>query len=60
MCAAQALEFRRPLESSARIEEAHAAVRTVVPRLERDRVLAPDIEALAVAIKAGKFDAWRG
>jgi histidine ammonia-lyase len=59
MCAAQALEFRRPLKSSARIETAHDAVRTVVPRLERDRVLAPDIEALAKAIRAGKFDLWR-
>ena len=59
MCAAQALEFRRPLKSSRRIEEAHEAVRTVVPRLERDRVLAPDIDAMAQAIRAGKFDRWR-
>ena len=59
MCAAQALEFRRPLKSSARIEAAHEVVRTVIPRLERDRVLAPDIEALAAAIRAGKLDAWR-
>ncbi len=59
MCAAQALEFRRPLKSSAKIEQAYEAVRKVVPGLERDRVLAPDIEALAGAIKAGKLDAWR-
>ncbi len=59
MCAAQALEFRRPLKSSARIEAAHDEVRKVVPWLERDRVLAPDIEALAGAIRAGKFDGWR-
>ena len=59
MCAAQALEFRRPLKSSAKIEQAYEAVRRVVPRLERDRVLSPDIEALAGAIKAGKLDAWR-
>jgi histidine ammonia-lyase len=59
MCAAQALEFRRPLKSSARIEEAHDEVRKVVPRLEKDRVLAPDIEALAKAIRAGKLDGWR-
>jgi histidine ammonia-lyase len=59
MCAAQALEFRRPLKSSSRVEQAHDEVRKVVPRLERDRVLAPDIEALAGAIRAGKFDAWR-
>ncbi len=59
MCAAQALEFRRPLKSSVRIEQAYDEVRKVVPRLERDRVLAPDIETLARAIRAGKLDGWR-
>jgi len=59
MCAAQALEFRRPLKSSRRIEAAHDAVRKVVPRLERDRVLAPDIAAVAEAIRSGKLDEWR-
>jgi histidine ammonia-lyase len=60
MCAAQALEFRRPLKSSRRIEAAHDAVRKVVPRLERDRVLAPDISAMAGAVRVGKLDEWRG
>jgi histidine ammonia-lyase len=59
MCAAQALEFRRPLKSSRRIEEAHDAVRKVVPRLERDRVLASDIDAMAQAIRRGELDGWR-
>jgi histidine ammonia-lyase len=59
MCAAQALEFRRPLKSSRRIEEAHDAVRKVVPRLERDRVLASDIDAMAQAIRRGELDEWR-
>jgi len=58
MCAAQALEFRRPLKSSAQIERAHEAVRSVVTRLEQDRVLAPDINALAQAISSGAIDAW--
>ncbi|HVZ84431.1 MAG TPA: histidine ammonia-lyase [Terracidiphilus sp.] len=58
MCGAQGLEFRRPLKSSPDIEKVHAAVRTVVMRLEKDRVLAPDIDALAAAVRAGKFDAW--
>jgi histidine ammonia-lyase len=60
MCAAQALEFRRPLRSSARIEEAHAVIRGVVPKLERDRVLAGDIEAMAGAVRGGVLDGWRG
>lgn len=59
MCAAQALEFRRPLKSSNRIEEAHEAVRTVVKRLDRDRVLAPDIDAMASALRSGVLDTWR-
>jgi histidine ammonia-lyase len=58
MCAGQALEFRRPLKSSPQLERAHAAVRTVVPPLEQDRVLSPDIEALAAAIRTGRFNQW--
>jgi len=58
MCAAQGLEFRKPLRSSRETESAYAVVRSVVPRLEKDRTLAPDIEALAAAIREGKFDSW--
>jgi histidine ammonia-lyase len=58
MCAAQALEFRRPLKGSREVEDAYAAVRAVVPRLEEDRVLSQEIEALAVAVRAGAFRAW--
>ena len=58
MCAAQAVEFRRPLRSSAPLEQVHESVRAVVPRLEQDRVLAGDIDALAAAIRAGRFDDW--
>jgi histidine ammonia-lyase len=60
MCAAQAIEFRRPLESSRRLEAVHAAVRVVVPRLEQDRILAPDIDALAAAVRNGTFKPWCG
>ncbi len=58
MCATQGLEFRRPLKAGKSVEEAYEAVRSVVTRLERDRVLAPDIEKLAGAVRDGKFDAW--
>jgi histidine ammonia-lyase len=58
MCAAQGLEFRRPLRPSREVERAYAAVRAVVPCLERDRVLAPDIDALAAAVRTGILDAW--
>ena len=58
MCAAQAIEFRRPLRSSPKLEAALAAVRRVVPRLEQDRVLATDIDAMAGAVRSGAFNAW--
>ena len=58
MCAAQGLEFRRPLRASREVERALAVVRSVVPRLEQDRVLAGDIDAMAAAVKGGAFDDW--
>ena len=58
MCAAQGLEFRRPLRPSREIGRAHAAVRAVIPSLEKDRVLAGDIEAMTAAIRGGQLDAW--
>jgi histidine ammonia-lyase len=58
MCAAQALEFRRPLRSSPSLERVHDVVRSVVPRLAQDRVLATDIDALAGAVRSGAFNEW--
>jgi histidine ammonia-lyase len=55
MCAAQGIEGRRPLRSSARLEEAVVRVRRICPRLEADRVIANDIAALADAVGAGAF-----
>ena len=58
MCAVQGLEFRRPLQSSREVERACEVVRSVVPRLEADRVLSGDIEALARAVRSGAFNEW--
>lgn len=44
MVAVQALEFRRPLRSSPRIEQIVEAYREVVPRLAEDRMLSVDME----------------
>ena len=38
------------------VRRAFDIVRSYVPKLEHDRVMAPDIEALAHAIKDGAFD----
>ncbi len=58
LCAAQGVEFRRPLRPSREVGRALAAVRAAVPPLHDDRPLAPDIEALAAALRAGAFNAW--
>ena len=58
MCAAQALEFRRPLRAGRQVEQGYDAVRSLVPPLAEDRVLGPEIEKLAEAVRARRFDAW--
>jgi histidine ammonia-lyase len=55
MCAAQGIEGRRPVRSSPRIEEAVARVRTLVPSLKADRVVADDIARLAEGLLGGAF-----
>jgi histidine ammonia-lyase len=55
MCAAQGIEFRRPLRGGVGVERCYAAVRTRVPALTADRVLGPDIESLAVGVQLGEF-----
>jgi histidine ammonia-lyase len=60
LAAAQAIEFHRPLRSSPALEAAHALVRDVAARWERDRVMAPDIEAVAARVEQGRFVALAG
>ena len=55
MCSAQGVEYRRPLRAARAVEEAVAVVRELVAPLAQDRVLAPDIAALAVAVSEGRF-----
>ncbi len=56
LAAAEGLEFRRPLKAGVGVERAFAILRKLAPRLEEDRSLSPDIERVAEAIRAGKFD----
>jgi histidine ammonia-lyase len=58
MTAAQGLEYREPLKAATEIERARQFVRTLVPRLDEDRVIAGDIERLAKGIRDGDFDSW--
>ena len=55
MCAAQGIDFRRPLRSSEAIEAAHARIRLDVPKLDGDRVLGPDLDALTDLIRSGEL-----
>jgi histidine ammonia-lyase len=55
MCATQGIDFRRPLRGSRAVEAAPAEGRSLVPALTADRVLGPDIERLALAIRQGRF-----
>jgi len=51
LCAAQAIEFHRPLKSSPPIEAAHKTIRCHVPPLDQDRVLHKDMANLAALIR---------
>jgi histidine ammonia-lyase len=53
LCAVQGIEYRRPLEPSARVAAVVRKVREVVPPLEDDRVLSDEIEAVAGMIERG-------
>ena len=53
LAACEALEFRRPLRSAAPLEAVHALARSHVPVHGHDRVLSPEIEALASLVRSG-------
>jgi histidine ammonia-lyase len=55
LCAAQMLEFRKPLKPGAGVQIAYDRVRSYVPKLENDRVLSPDIATITQAVKEGEF-----
>jgi histidine ammonia-lyase len=54
--AAEGLEYRAPLQPGIGARRAYEVVREIVPRLTRDRSLAPDIERVAEAIRRGDFE----
>jgi len=57
LAAAQALDFRAPLESSKRAKTAIAAIRSVSAPIVEDRILAPDFARVAGLIASGKLAA---
>jgi histidine ammonia-lyase len=55
MAAAEGIDFRRPLATSATLEEAHAILRSKAARRDEDREFATDTEAVAVLIEDDSF-----
>ena len=51
MCAAQGLDFLKPLKPGPRLAEAYARVRELVPSLERDAPLSGYIESLVPVVR---------
>ena len=55
--AAQGVEFRTPLTTSAELQKAIATLRAVVPALEVDRYMANDLAAAGTLVSSGAFNA---
>jgi histidine ammonia-lyase len=55
MYAAQAVDFRRPNTCSDIIEQNHALIRNKVAKLEEDRLLKPDIDAMVTLVTEQAF-----
>jgi histidine ammonia-lyase len=53
LAAAEGIEFLRPLGTSAPLEAAHRLLRARVPRIARDRFLAPEIERATALVHVG-------
>jgi histidine ammonia-lyase len=55
LCAAQGIDLRRPLRTTARLEKIHAVIRARVPAMMVDRPIAPDIRAVRELIDDGSL-----
>jgi histidine ammonia-lyase len=58
MAAAEGIDFRRPLTSSAPLEQAYGIIRGKAKARDIDREFATDIEAIAVMIETGSFTSF--
>lgn len=53
LAACQGIEFLRPLKTTEPLEAVYSLVRKVVKPWEKDRYMAPDIEAVLELVKEG-------
>ena len=55
MAAAQGIEFRAPLQTSAPLQAVMGVLRAMVPTVTEDRFLAPDIDAATALVQGGEI-----
>ncbi len=55
LAAAQAIEFHRPLRTSAALEAVHAVLRSAIPKYDSDRIMGPEIERAADLVGNGEL-----
>lgn len=55
LCMAQALDLQRPRKTTSKLEQLWARIRKIVPRLDKDRALSEDIQAVSEAIAEGRI-----
>jgi len=55
LAASQGIDFLRPLQSSAVLEQVHALLRRQVPKMLQDRYLAPDIAHATALVRDGSL-----
>jgi histidine ammonia-lyase len=58
LTASQALSFREPFEAGRELGQVLEAVRAIAPPTSDDRPLSRDMEAVAAAVREGRFDEW--
>jgi histidine ammonia-lyase len=54
LCAAQGIDFRAPLQPGRGTMAAHRLLRKHIPRLDRDRIMAPDLKQAVALVRGGK------
>jgi histidine ammonia-lyase len=57
LMAAQAIDMRRPLATSDRLERAHTLIRSASPTLDTDRAIAADMERAGMLVRDGALAA---
>ena len=55
LAASQGIDFRAPLKTSSRLQQAHALIRSRVAFYDHDRYFAPDIALIQSMVESGEF-----